>query len=196
MQDAGHVVAAVDGYKLSAQGVAVAMFEKRLLHIVRRFGTEVHRHVFAVERKAAERNAQHPLVLCRTDGRRISDDVAWVVPSLFGIIELDAPDLCGRLDGEERLFAVFDDEERPRRARAVGQGSAPASGTVCTQQRDIATKDESSLHRITALGRFHIEHTAQWTHLVDGCLQIATVLFCRVTWQHPYSLYRQESLSI
>ena len=50
VQNAWHIVATVNGNELSAQGIAVAVLEKNLFADVWRLGSEVHRHVFAIER--------------------------------------------------------------------------------------------------------------------------------------------------
>ena len=118
------------------------------------------------------------------------------MPRLFGIIELDASDLCGTLNRKERMLSVFDVKEGTRRTGAVRQSRTPSRRSMSSEKRDVSLQDEASFHWITALDRLHKQDTARGTHLVGGRLKMLPVLFGCVTWQHANGLYGDPSLGL
>jgi len=134
VQDAGHVVAAVDGDELSAERVAVAVFEEYLLAYLRRLCPEVHCHVLSVEGEARERDTLHGIGLRHLYRGGVGDYAVGVVERLFGIIELYSSHLRGRLYSEKWVFAVGYHKQR-----ACGLGSV---GNCCAASRRTMNADE------------------------------------------------------
>ena len=196
VKDARHIGAVVNSNELAAQRITVTMLEENLFDVVLRRGSEVHRHVFAIERQAAEGDTQHSLVLRGADGRRIFDDAALVLPRLLGIVELYASHLSRGFNGKERLLPVCDNEEGTRRTGAVGQCCAASSRAVSTEESNVSTQDEASLHGITALSGLYIQYASHGTHLVDGSLKVLTVLRWRVARQYADRLHREPALCL
>ena len=111
VENARDVVAAVDGDKLSAEWVAVAVFTQDLFAKVLPRCAEIHGHIFAVEGKAGECDALDDALGSHLDGGFVRNDFVGVVKRLLRVPELDAANLCGRFHGDERFQRVGDDEE-------------------------------------------------------------------------------------
>ena len=169
VEDTGDVVAVVDGDELAAERVAVTVLEEDLLAGVVALRPEVHREGRPVEGQAAQGHAVDGLVLGDLDGRGIGDDLGRVVESLLRIVELDAPDLGRRLDRDEGMEGVRDDEERS--GGLAVRDRAAAGGTVDADQGHVLLQDDAALDGIAAFHGLHIERRAAAGGPVDGVLE-------------------------
>ena len=64
------------------------------------------------------------------------------------------------------------------------------------EKRHVALEDETALHGIAAAGRLHIQDAAQRAHIVDGLLEVLTVLPRRIVGQYAYTLHRDPPLCL
>ena len=103
---------------------------------------------------------------------------------LSGIPELDAADAGGRLDGDECVECIGDDEERTDGFLAVDGGCAATGGAVYADERYVSAQDDARFNGITAFGRFYEQCSAHARSLVNGFLQVGAVDGRRVFGQY------------
>jgi hypothetical protein len=148
-------------------------------------GGEVHGNEFAVERQVRQGHALHALGLGYGDCRRVFDDVFGVARRLLRIPELDAADLGGRFDGDQRLGSILDAEDAADRLCLL-RVLRPARGrAVNADQRDVRPQNQATVEWIRLLSRLHEDCPAGLRGGGDRLLEIRRVHGGRILRQHP-----------
>lgn len=171
MEDPRNVIAMVDANELTAERIAIAVLKEDLLAGEVARGVEVHGQVLTEESEGGEGDALGGFGFGNLDSSGVFDDFGGVVQGLPWVPELQAAELRGAFDGDERRFFIFDAEDAANRLGFVRVAGAASDGAMHADEGNIHFEDEAAVDGIRLVRRFNEESGASWRGPVDCFLE-------------------------
>ncbi len=184
VKNAGDVIAIVDVDESSAEGIAVAMFDKNLLDNGIAATGKIHGEKFPVKGQCGQRYALSALAFTALDRGRIFDNLFRGAKRLLRIPELDAANLCGMLDCNEGILTVFDGKDAADGPGLVRVSRAAADRTMSADQRHIGFQHQPPVNPIRLVRRLKIKGRTARRRPIDCGLQILPIDRGAVGRQH------------